>query len=132
MGSRTSSGDVAALERAEGSFDADIFCLSHTHRRYATKLPLLTLTRKGQPRVIERTKVFVRCGAFLKGFVPDEPRTDRAHFPSYAETKALRPTDLGWVAITIDLAEYSTPRGAVKRGGTSNHSLVRQTITVAY
>lgn len=105
MGGRTTGGDVNALERAEGSFDADIYLLSHTHRRYATRSPLLTLTKRGEPRIVERVKVFARTGAFLKGYKEDSPNNEQAHRPTYAEQKAMRPTDLGWVTINIKLTK---------------------------
>lgn len=101
QGGRTTGADANALERSELVFDADIYTLSHTHRRLGFKLPKLGVTSKGSRRLVERTKVFVRSGAFLKGFGEDNPSTSRPHIPSYAESKALRPTDLGWVTVGI-------------------------------
>jgi len=103
-GGRTTSGDVGALERSELSFDADIYALSHTHRRYATRQSTMSLTPRGEPRVEERTKLFLRTGAFLKGYKEEGTISlERPHFPSYAEGGALRPTDLGWIKVTIDV-----------------------------
>ena len=101
MGGRTTSGDVAALTKLEAGFDADIYVAGHTHRRHAHKEAVLTLSRKGEPRIVDRTRVFIRCGAFLKGFREDEPTTTRRHVPTYAEEKMLRPTDLGWVELEV-------------------------------
>lgn len=109
-GGRTPGADVNALKRAEDAFDADIHLLSHTHRRHGYKEPILVLSSKGTPRLLERTKVFVRTGAFLKGFKEDRPTTTQKHLPSYAEQKLYRPTDLGWVEIHIKLT------GINKRG----------------
>lgn len=128
-GGRTTGGDVAAMERAEGNFDADIYVFSHTHRRNASKLPILTLTRKGQARIIERTKVFVRTGAFLKGYGEDYPGTSQPHFPSYAEQKALRPTSLGWVRVGIKLTHVHVKNG---RKQDKHPNEVRQEITLTY
>jgi len=101
-GGRTTGGDVAALERAELSFDADIYVLSHTHKRYATRAPVMRLTGKGTPRIRERTRIFIRSGAFLKGFAEEVISKTQPHFPSYAEKAAYRPTDLGWVTLHIN------------------------------
>jgi len=101
QGGRTTGGDVNALTRAESGFEADIYALSHTHRRYAVREVLLGITSKGSPRPVERPKVLIRTGAFLKGFGEDTPSTTQRHAPSYAEQKALRPTDLGWVRCSI-------------------------------
>lgn len=107
QGSRSTSADVASLIRSENSFDADIYCLSHTHRRIAWREPLLTLNAKGQPRITDRTKTFVRAGAFLKGFKQEgKIPVDHPHRPSYAEKKALRPTDLGWVELGMSVKLY--------------------------
>ena len=126
-GGRTTGADIGALERQELSFDADIYCLSHTHRRGGFKTPQLALNRKGQPRLTERTRVFLRTGAFLKGFGEDHPGTDRQHVPTYAEKKALRPTDLGWVSLHIKLSNVNL-KG--KRGVPGNE--VRSEFTIAY
>lgn len=127
-GGRTTGADLAAMERAEGNFDADIYVFSHTHRRNASKLPILTLTQKGEARIVERTKVFVRTGAFLKGFDHDMPSADRPHFPTYAESKALRPTSLGWVRIGIKLTQGVTPGSR----GRKKHGDIKQEITLTY
>jgi hypothetical protein len=96
-GARTTGGDVAGMVRSEAGFDADIYLTGHTHRRLAHKETVLALTTKGEPRIVDRSRVFARCGSFLKGFRDDHPNTMQPHRPSYAEVRALRPTDLGWV-----------------------------------
>lgn len=100
-GGRTTGGDVNALTRQEHAWDADIYLLGHTHRRIAFKEPVMQLTAKGEPKVVERTKVFVRTGAFLKGFKNEEISVNRKYSPSYAEDRAYRPTDLGWVKLHV-------------------------------
>lgn len=101
-GARTTGGDMGALERAEGQFDADVYVLGHTHRRYGVKLPKLSLTSKGNPpRIREHSKALIRAGSFLKGFKEDFPTVAQPHFPTYAEEGALRPLDLGWVELHI-------------------------------
>lgn len=115
-GGRTTGGDVGALERTELSFDADIYVLSHTHRRHAFRIPTMSLTSKGDPRIREKTKVFIRSGAFLKGYKEEEATTTKPHFPSYAEAKALRPTDLGWVKLHIDCRARGNTTGGSDYG----------------
>jgi len=130
-GGRTAGGDVNAMMRMEGSFEADIYVVSHTHQRHARKEPILTLTRKGQPKVQERCKIFIRSGAFLKGFKDDYPSTERQHVPSYAEEKAYRPTDLGWVTVTIDL-KYGGSSPKNRRLGIANGNPIKQDITISF
>lgn len=101
QGGRTTGGDVAGLTRIEAGWDVDVYLAGHTHRRWGTKEAVLTVTDRKAPRVVERTKVFARCGTFLKGFREDNPSATQRHAPSYAEDKLLRPTDLGWVEIAV-------------------------------
>jgi hypothetical protein len=103
MGGRTTGSDVNTMEKAENVFDADIYVLSHTHRRHAFRSPKLTLDDSNPPKVKERTKIFIRSGAMLKGYKEDDPQVDQQHLPSYAETAAYRPTDLGYVRLGIDV-----------------------------
>lgn len=99
-GGRTLGGDVNSLTKQEQTIEADIYVLSHTHRRYGVKESKLTVTSKGTPRLREKTTVLIRSGAFLKGYKEDTPTVNAPHFPSYAEAQAYRPTDLGWVTVT--------------------------------
>lgn len=123
-GGRTTGSDVGALERAEGSFDADIYLLGHTHKRHVIKKPILTMSSKGKPHILARMKVFARTGAFLKGYSEDCPSTTMQHVPTYAEEKAYRPTDLGWVEITIKLTESGGNAGQPKE--------IRQAVSVRF
>lgn len=74
--------------------------------------------------------MFLRTGAFLKGFGEDYPSKDRPHVPTYAEKKALRPTDLGWVTLHIKLTHAHNKEG--KSRGKPLGSEVRSEFTIAY
>lgn len=125
QGGRTTGGDVNAALAMERAFEADIYLVSHTHRRHAHKETILTLSSKGKPAVRERMKVFVRTGAFLKGFKADSPTANAPHFPGYAELRAYRPTDLGWVTLNIKLSQVNA-----KKAG--KQAEFRQDIQVSY
>jgi hypothetical protein len=109
-GARTTGGDVSGAQRNELAWDADVYLTAHTHRRWANKESVMRLTDSGDPKVVERTKVFVRCGAFLKGFREDHPTATQPHRPSYAEEAAFRATDLGWVEVRVKW-RYQGKRG---------------------
>lgn len=106
-GAGSAAGDLRQLEAFEAKFDADIYVLSHTHRRLAHKVPQLMMQQRGEPRLVERTKVYIRTGTLMKGYAEDNPRADKPHFPSYAEEAAYRPTDLGWVRCEINMKKDS-------------------------
>lgn len=107
-GGRTTGGDVNALTRQEHTWDADIYLLGHTHKRIAFKEPVLQLchTFSDTPKVVERTRVFVRTGAFLKGFRNTEVPVNQKYAAPYAERRAYRPTDLGWIRIHVQWREH--------------------------
>jgi hypothetical protein len=100
-GSGATGGDVTSMERISHGFDADIYAVGHTHRAIATKLPRLTLSGGPDPKVVEHQRVFVRAGAFLKGFKPDNPGVKTPHTPSYEEDAALRPIAMDHVRVDI-------------------------------
>lgn len=101
QGGRTIGGDANALTRQEPGWDADIYLLGHTHRRYGFIEPVMSLTSKGEPRIVERPRVFVRAGSFLKAFSDSKPNASQRYQKTYAEDRALRPTSLGWVRINV-------------------------------
>lgn len=91
------ASDVGKFERqiAPG-FEADIYLSSHTHRKVAVSIPQLSVTRKGQGRIIEHPRLFAKTGCFKKAYC--EGPTSR----SYEEQKLFHPSSLGWVNIYID------------------------------
>jgi predicted phosphodiesterase len=113
-GGMTVGGDANAMLKQESAWDADVYLMGHTHKRLAFKLPTMKLSSEEKPVIVERSRVFVRCGAFLKGFKPDFPTTSQPHFPSYAEEKAYRPTDLGWVRVDVEWRKDGYPSFEVR------------------
>lgn len=91
-GGKYMSTDLGQLERnIEPAFDADVYLSSHTHKKFAVAVSSLTVNRRGRPKLIQRTKLLVKTGAFLRGYCVGKQ--------TYAEQKLFRPTDLGWVNI---------------------------------
>lgn len=110
-GGRTLGGSVNSILRHENAWDADIYLLGHDHRRIPFRESVMTLTNKGEPHVVERTRVFARVGAFLKTYKHESCiSTKEPHFPGYGESAAYRPADLGWVEIGISLKKHSDLR----------------------
>jgi predicted phosphodiesterase len=112
-GGMTVGGDANSMVKQEAAWDVDVYLMGHTHKRIAFKLPTMRLTDEEHPQIVERTKVFVRCGAFLKGFKIDNPTVDRPHAPGYAEVRAYRPTDLGWVRVDVGWQANGLPEFGV-------------------
>jgi len=103
-GGTTLGASVNRLLRKESDWDADIYLLGHDHRRVTFRESVLTLTSQGDPKVVERTRIFARVGAFLKTYQHESciPK-DKPHFPGYGEDAAYRASDLGWVELGVRL-----------------------------
>lgn len=97
-----SGGDINSIENKVMGFDFDIYIFSHTHRKLATVLPSLTIPTYGDLRVVERPRVFLRTGTFMRGY------TEKCE-GRYAEKKLLPPTDLGYVKLTIKFNQNYDP-----------------------
>lgn len=101
-------GDFNAMENKGllGFGGFDIFLFGHTHRKGGFKVPVMDLSDRGELRLIERPKLFVRTGCFMAGYDPKCLGT-------YAQKKLLAPTDLGWVEIGIKFyREYDKAKTA--------------------
>ena len=132
-GGRTIGGSANPIKRLEEAWDADIHLLGHDHRRMAWKEPVLALTSTGKRvRVKSRDKVFARCGSFLKGFKEDVINSTQRHSPAYAEVRALRPSDLGWITIHVDWKSSSQPYEMVNGAKTKTADIVRSVFTLEY
>ena len=104
MGGRTLGGSVNALLRQENSWDVDMYLIGHDHRRVCWRESTMGLTDQGPPKILERTRVFARVGAFLKTYKHETCIPKKSvHIPGYGENAAYRPSDLGWVEIGVKL-----------------------------
>ncbi len=110
-GGRTLGGSANSVSRHEAAWDADIFLLGHDHRRFSWAEPVMSMTQKGEPRLLERTRIFGRVGAFLKGMEHEKSiALDKPYVASYAEKAAYRPTDLGWIEIKCRMIDRGWPK----------------------
>jgi predicted phosphodiesterase len=110
-GAQTAGGDANSITRQETRWDADIYLAGHTHRKIAWKEAKMAMSPEAG--LVEHTKVFAKCGAFLQGFKEDNPTTTERHEPGYAELKSYRPADLGWVEIQVGWKKDGRPEFVV-------------------
>lgn len=92
---RTDAASIGQFSRMERCARADVYILSHNHRRhfmYDTILRLETNSRRREGVAVkERRQLLVRTGGFQKGYEPGKV--------SYAARKMLNPSDLGAIKI---------------------------------
>src|SRR3990167_2677161 len=123
-------GDVNSAEMKALGFDFDIYVFSHTHRKWAMQIPNLTIPIRGALRTVERPRVFIRTGCFVRGF-PDRCATAETQVREsgrYASKKLLNPTAIGYVRLVtsfhrrVDRQKYDDLR---KQGKTVRYADMR-------
>lgn len=97
-------GDLNAVEMKTFPWECDIALYGHSHRKAVHHSPIMQIPVKGRLQIVERPKVLIRTGSFVKGFVEDSPGR-------YTERKLLPPNELGYVALKIKFfSEYEPKR----------------------
>lgn len=107
-GASTTGGDLNAAENRGSAWDVDIVVFAHTHRKHGWTVPVLTIPSKGALDLVERPRVFIRAGAFQKGY--------STKCITYPERKLMKPTSLGAVTLRVGFKqEYDAARYAARR-----------------
>jgi|SRR3990167_279646 len=101
-GGMTTGGDINSLERRAEGWNADIVIAAHTHRKWGIPVPIMDFPAKGELKVVERPRAYIRAGCFVRGYVPG--------CVTYAERKLMKPTALGWVTLRIQFLQPYDPR----------------------
>jgi len=103
-GVASTGADVNAWEGKAKGMEFDIYIACHTHRKWGTKKPVVTIPRTGELRVIEKPRAFIKAGCFVKTYVPCAPQ-------NYAQRKLMEPTEPGYVRLEIQFyREYDAVR----------------------
>lgn len=91
--SRMVGGSLNTVQQMADCADADIYLMGHDHKKSVATKTRLTLSG-GRDVSLNNKKVLLgRTGAFLKGYVPEQP--------SYIARSAMSPTDLGVIKIEM-------------------------------
>ena len=92
-GGSTAGGDINAMINKGTAWDVDMVIMAHNHQKNAAATVHLTVPMRGALKLMERPRLFVRAGCFVKGYVPG------CH--TYAEKSLMKPTAIGHVRIDI-------------------------------
>lgn len=93
-GGRAAGGDALFLERMLSSYDADLVLVGHRHRAMVVTRSS-TSVGKTEVRVVSRTAMM--SASYMRSYHDGEWPVD-----TYAENKALPPTQVGAVPVIID------------------------------
>ena len=92
--SRLVGGSLNSVQQMIDSAEADIYLMSHDHKKpCALKNRLVLTSGRGGLELSHKKVLMARCGSFLKGYVPNHP--------SYIARAAMSPTDMGVVKIEL-------------------------------
>lgn len=103
----TISSDLLAFQHWSHQCAADIYVAGHTHRQYAGVFHTRITVDKDEDKVGARYLVFLRSGAFLKGYQDSVTKPSDPFIPDYAEVSMLAPSVLGLLSVRVE----ATPKG---------------------
>lgn len=96
--SRKKGAKVNAIEDLASGFDADIFCLGHSHELNISSNLYLYMNNKGH--IAEKKRYFCHTGSFLKSY--------QEGMFNYSEIKAYPPLKTGVVKLIFDIKSNKT------------------------
>lgn len=99
----TASADMLAFQHWSHAVAADIYIAGHTHRQYAGIYQAKITVDDDQDRVSDRKLVFMRSGAFLKGYTESVIDPEKPFIPDYAEVAMLPPSVLGIISVGVEV-----------------------------
>jgi hypothetical protein len=102
----TASTDVLAFVHWSNACAADIYIAGHTHRQYAGIFNTRITIGEGE-KIGAKHLVFLRTGAYLKGYGDSVIDPAQPYESDYAEEKMLPPSVLGMVSCRVE----ATPTG---------------------
>lgn len=103
-GGRTIGGDINAMAHKAEGWEFDVGVFAHNHKKHGTHIPVVGCPKRGDLKLIEYPKAFIRAGCFMRGYVRD--------CVTYAEAGGLmNPTAIGHVR--LDILPKKQPNEAV-------------------
>ena len=95
---RTPGSILNKVMTLSNNWDADIYLMGHLHQSITHAETKLSISSKGELRIIETTKLYGMTGTFLKSYTDDETST-------YAERAGYSPTTIGTIRIKFDVGK---------------------------
>lgn len=89
-GGATLGGDINAMSRKSDAWEFDALIVAHNHKKHGIPATIVGVPKRGELVLVERPKVYIRAGCFVRGYVKD--------CVTYAEAGGLmNPTAIGHV-----------------------------------
>lgn len=89
-GGSSIGGDINAMVKKSEGWEFDALIVAHNHKKHGMPATIVGVPKKGEMQLVERPKVYIRAGCFMRGYVKD--------CVTYAEAAGLmNPTSIGYV-----------------------------------
>lgn len=98
-GSKASS-PLNKLENLIAYFDADVYLIGHMHRKVASPIDQIYMTKSNTPILGHRTRLIACTGSFLKGYMHGS-ESDGRPGGTYVEQRMLNPVALGGIVLKL-------------------------------
>lgn len=87
-GGATIGGDINAMAKKSEAWEFDALIVAHNHKKHGAPMTVVGCTKRGKMELVERPKVLIRAGCFMRGYVEN--------CVTYAEAAGLmNPTAIG-------------------------------------
>jgi predicted phosphodiesterase len=106
----TASADMLAFQHWSHAVASDIYVAGHTHRQYAGIFQTRVMIDGEQDKVSDQKLVFIRSGAFMRGYEESVLNPENPYTPDYAEVMMLPPSVLGIISVDAKV----TSRGKIQ------------------
>jgi len=97
----TASADMLAFQHWSHNVASDIYIAGHTHRQYAGIFQTRIQIDSVEEKVNDQKLVFIRTGAFLRGYAESVNNPEAPFMPDYAEVMMLPPSVLGIISVVV-------------------------------
>ena len=101
----TASADMLAFQHWSHAVASDIYVAGHTHRQYAGIYQTKITIDKNVDKISDQKLVFVRSGAFLKGYEESVFDAESPFMPDYAEVMMLPPSVMGLISVGAEFSK---------------------------
>ena len=100
----TASADMLAFQHWSHNVASDIYLAGHTHRQYAGIYQTKITIDDKQDKISDQKLVFLRSGAFLRGYADSVLNHEDPYVPDYAEVAMLPPSVMGIISVAVEIS----------------------------
>jgi hypothetical protein len=94
---------MLAFQHWSHAVASDIYVAGHTHRQYAGIYQTKITIDDEQEKITDQKLVFIRSGAFLRGYADSVPNPKAPYVPDYAEVAMLPPSVMGIISVETEI-----------------------------